>query len=265
MSHLSNPRRRARPLLWGAGLSLLAALLAAAPACGQTPPPPDPELEHLQVVAPYIELHTGPGRGYPIFLVVERSDWVEVRLRHTDWFKVRTVKGVEGWVDRAQLENTLTASGDKKSFRDVLLDDYLKRHVEVGAGWGHFSTNPMLKLWASYNLVPTLAIEASAGQVQGYYSNTNYWQIDLMAQPWSDQRLEPFFAVGLGRINNIPSTTLVSAISSNANMGNAMIGVRYHVTDRLVARLDWSAYSALISGSRTEQYRAITAGVSFFF
>src|SRR5512134_3131367 len=72
--------------------------------------------EKVQVTDPYIELRTGPGRGYPVFFVAGREEWIEIVLRHTDWFKVRTASGSEGWVHRAQLETTLTEAGATKAF-----------------------------------------------------------------------------------------------------------------------------------------------------
>ena len=59
------------------------------------------------VADPYLEMHTGPGRGFPKFHVVDRGETVEVMKRRTDWFLVRDGDGTEGWVDRAQLELTL--------------------------------------------------------------------------------------------------------------------------------------------------------------
>ena len=49
------------------------------------------------VTAPYLELRPGPGRGYPGLHVVARDESVDVLKRRTDWFKVRTERGVEGW------------------------------------------------------------------------------------------------------------------------------------------------------------------------
>jgi len=224
-----------------------------------------PGVERLQVSDPYIELHTGPGRGYPVFFVVERKGWIEIEMRHTDWYKVHTDDGKVGWVDRAQLETTLTEAGARKTFRDVLLEDYLHRRVEVGAGWGHFSGAPLLKAWVAYQLGDTFAAELDAGQVQGRYSGTSYWGVKLVAEPWSDRRLGPFFGIGVGKIDNVPNASLIGAISNNAKMANATVGLRYHVSERLVARVDWTEYAAFVSSGRTDQYHALTAGLAFFF
>ena len=86
-------------------LLLLAAALAVMPGAqaAESAPLMDPA-GRLQVTDPYLEMHTGPGRGYPVFFVVERGQGVWITLRHTDWSKVVTEHGQEGWVDRAQLE-----------------------------------------------------------------------------------------------------------------------------------------------------------------
>jgi hypothetical protein len=39
-----------------------------------------------------------PGRGYPVFFVAGRDEWIAIELRHTDWYKVRTDGGKVGWV-----------------------------------------------------------------------------------------------------------------------------------------------------------------------
>lgn len=225
----------------------------------------EPRTERLVIADPYVELRTGPGRNYPVFYVAARHEAIDVELRHTDWFKVRTESGKEGWVDRAQLENTLTEAGTRKTFRDILIDDYLKRHMEFGAGWGHFSSQPMLKLWADYNPVDTIAIEATVGEVQGQFSGTTVWHVDVLFEPWADKRVGPFFGVGVGRNDYAPNASLVGAIPVNSNSANAIIGVQVHVTDRLIARLDWTEYTSLVSGSQTFQFHALAGGLAFFF
>jgi hypothetical protein len=242
-------------------------LPAAAPA---TAAPAQPgtgsqKTERLQVTDPYIELRTGPGRGFPIFFVTKRGDFVEVELRHTDWYRVRTDDGKVGWVTRQQLESTLTAAGGRKSFRDVLLDDYLSRKVQLGGAWGRFHSEPMLKLWTSYRLSETLSIEGTIGQVQGVFSGTDFWHINVVTEPWSDRRISPFFGVGFGKFKNFPNLSLIGATTTDAKLANAQVGVRYHLSDRFVLQVDYSLYTAFVSDQKSTEYRALTAGVSFFF
>lgn len=241
-------------------LILVGAAGAAVPAYAADEP-----RERLKVTDPYLELHTGPGRGYPVFHVVEREDWVEIEQRRTDWYKVRTSGGKVGWVVRQQLESTLTVAGAQKSFRDIALDDYLRRKLEMGAAWGRFKKEPMLKVWTGYRLSETLSIEGSMGQVQGVFSGTQLWHVGLNSEPWSHKRLSPFFGIGIGKFKNIPNSSLVSAQTTNVNLGNASVGLRYYLTERFVMRADYTFYTAFLDDTRIGEYRAVTAGISFFF
>ncbi|HEV7574595.1 MAG TPA: SH3 domain-containing protein [Caldimonas sp.] len=241
---------------------------ASAPVAAALRPAPAPrsrKSELVQISDPYIELRSGPGRGYPIFFVAPRSDWIEIELRHTDWFRVRTEDNKVGWVSRQQLESTLTAAGGSKTFRDVLLDDYLSRKVQLGAAWGHFKSEPMLKLWTSYRLSDTLSLEGTIGQVQGVFSGTDLWHIDLLVEPWSDHRVSPFFGVGVGKFKNFPNLSLIGATDTNAKLAVARVGLRYYLSERFVMSGDYSLYTAFINDQHSTEYRAWTLGLSFFF
>lgn len=263
---------RPLPLLLLAVASLLAAPVHAA----DEPPgllerwfPSKPEgldrPERLQVTDPFLEFHTGPGRGYPVFHVVERSGWVTVELRHTDWYKLRADNGTVGWVPRDQLASTLTDTGSRKTFREVVLDDYLRRRVEAGAAVGRFEAEPMVKLWLAYRLADTLTLEASTAQVQGVYAGSHLWQVNLQTEPWHDHRLSPFLGIGVGRFHNVPNKSLVDAQRTDANLADVTLGLRYHVSERFVARLDYTLTTTFLSDQQTADYRSLSAGLSFFF
>lgn len=221
--------------------------------------------EPLRVADPFLEMHTGPGRGYPVFHVVERGQWVLVELRRTDWFQVRTERGHVGWVPRSQLEATLTESGQTKSLRDIIVDDYLARRVEFGGAYGQFKKEPMLKLWLQVRLADTVGVELSGGQVQGVFSGTDFWALSVTGEPWSDRRLSPFLSVGVGGFRNVPNASLVQADVTDARLAHATLGLRWYISERFVARLDATLYTAMVSDQRSIEYRAYTAGFAFFF
>lgn len=221
--------------------------------------------EQVQVTDPYLELRTGPGRGYPIFFVAERGERVQILKRRTDWFKVRTENGKDGWVARAQMERTLTAAGVVKSFRDVLLEDYLSRHLEFGFAAGRFEDDPVLTARAGYRLHENLSAELTISQVTGNFSSTRLYYASLVSHPFPDWRFAPFFAVGAGRFENTPKATLVQAVETSSTMANAGIGVNAYVTRRFVLRFDYKQHVVFVNGGRTDDYREWAAGFAVFF
>ena len=248
------------------GFALCAVIDASAADAAAAPPSATAKAEErLQIADAFIELRSGPGRGFPVFFVASRCEWIAIELRHTDWFKVRTDGGKVGWVNRQQLETTLTAAGGQKTFRDILLDDYLSRRVQLGAAWGQFKSEPMLKLWTSVRVSETLSLEGTIGQVQGVFSGTDFWHLNVVAEPWSDQRFSPFVSIGVGKFKNFPNLSLIGAAPTDAKLAHAGLGVQYHISDRFVLRADYALYTAFVADTRTTEYRAFTAGLGFFF
>ncbi|KPL28762.1 MAG: hypothetical protein AMJ72_01500 [Acidithiobacillales bacterium SM1_46] len=222
--------------------------------------------ERTQVADPYIEFHTGPGRGYPIFHVVERGQWIEILKRHTDWFKVRSEQGKEGWVSRAQLERTLTEAGAEKTFRDVLVEDYLARRIEFGFSYGTFNrSDPIMTGFAGYRFTENLGLELSVGQSSGEFSSTRLIYASVVSQPAPDWVVSPYLSIGLGQFRNTPKSSLVGAIETNVDMATAAIGARYFLTRRFFVRADLRDHVALVNTNRTESYLEWSAGIGFFF
>lgn len=221
--------------------------------------------ERVRVVDPYLELHTGPGRGYPITTIAERGESVEILKRHTDWFKVRNARGQEGWVARAQMERTLTEAGVKTTFRDVLVEDYLRRRLEFGFGLGRFESDPLLTAHVGYRLHDNFLVELTLSQVPGDFSSTTLFYASIVSQPFPDADWSPFFSLGYGKFDNKPKATLVSANETHADLATAGIGVRYYLTRRFVARLEFRQDVALTDFNRTDAFKEWSVGISAFF
>jgi len=225
----------------------------------------DEPKERVLVADPYLELHTGPGRGYPIFDIAERGERVEILGRHTDWFKVRTARGKQGWVSRTQMEATLTEAGEKKTFRDVLFDDYLSRRMEFGFSLGRLSHDPLLSAYAGYRLHENFVAELTIAQSTGDFSTTSLYYASIVSQPFPDSRWSPFFSLGAGRFTNVPNVTLVSAIESKGGLANAAFGVRYYVTRQFFLRVEAKRHIALINYNSADHFNEVSAGAAFFF
>ncbi|MDB6102246.1 MAG: hypothetical protein JWO52_2245, partial [Gammaproteobacteria bacterium] len=113
---------------------LLSLVLLGAPALSSA-------REHLQVfvTAPYLELRSGPGRGYPVFHVAERDEGVQVLFRRTDWFKVRTERGVEGWAAQRDMLRTVLADGTPFKFDLGDRTGFTSHNFEMGIFAGEYS------------------------------------------------------------------------------------------------------------------------------
>ena len=219
----------------------------------------------VQIAEPYLELHTGPGRGYPVTQVIERGEWVAVLLRRTDWFKVRTSQGKEGWVSRAALETTITEAGTPIRLRDLIFDDYRSRRFELGFAGGLLEGDSYMQLRAGYRFQENLSGEFTAGLATGDFSSSNLYFVSMVSEPFPEWRFSPFFSLGLGRYYSTPKATLVGAIDTASNSANAALGARYYLTRRFVLRGDYRRHVVFVDQNRINEFNELSLGISLFF
>lgn len=222
---------------------------------------------HLQaeVADPFIELHTGPGRGYPIFYVAERGEKIEVLKRKTDWFKVRTQRGKVGWVNRTQMENTLVELGVKKSFRDALLAGHDRAKFEVGFAAGAYDSDPVVIMRGDIWVLRHFAAELSLSQVSGDFASSVLLDANLLAYPVPEWRAAPFLTIGVGRFKSTPKGTLIGGSTTEDTSANAGIGVRVRIGRRFAFRADWRNYVVLFDSSSSGNFSEYTVGFNFVF
>ena len=217
------------------------------------------------VAEPYLDLHTGPGRGYPVFHVVDRGDEIEVIKRRTAWFMVRTERGKEGWVKRADMELTLTPAGEATQFAAVGLDDFSRRRWEGGVLAGDFEGGDVVSVYVGYAMTQNLSIEVAASQVFGDFSDAVMGTVSLVAQPFPEWRLSPFFTLGGGFIYTDPNVTLVDENDRTEEIANVGAGVRWYLTRRFLLRAEYKNYVIFQSKNDNQEINEWKAGFSFFF
>jgi hypothetical protein len=219
----------------------------------------------VKVIDPYIEMHTGPGRGYPIFYVAERGDWVEILYRETDWFKVRTQDNKEGWVSTNQLKMTLDPSGQRLAIKEPGAQDFRVRSWEYGAEIGNFSGASVLSIYAAYHFTENISTELSVSQVIGSASSSLLGGLDFVEEPFPEWMFSPFFALGTGVITTTPKATLAQPQDRSDQYAHYGIGARVHLTKRLLFRLEYRRYAIFTSRSHNEDINEWKAGFGFFF
>lgn len=243
-------------------LLLLCGLLTAAPISNAA----DDEF-FVKVADPYIELHTGPGRGYPVFYVVARGDWVQLLYSRTDWYLTRTDDGKEGWVSAAQLAMTLNPSGKRVDIREPGEEDFVKRDWEYGAVLGQFSEqSQVITLYAGYHFTENLSNEIFLSQASSSFtSNTLFSLLNIVHKPFPEWKISPFFTLGTGWIQTKPKSTLATTRDRTDQYANWGIGARMHLTKRFLLRLEYKEYVVFTSRDENEEISEWKAGFGFFF
>jgi uncharacterized protein YgiM (DUF1202 family) len=219
----------------------------------------------VTVQDPFIELHTGPGRGYPVFYIAERGEAVSIIRRRTDWFQIEVPRGERGWVHLDAMGRTLDTEGEAFDVPGFSLEDYTEHRWEVGMQYGDFGGADVISAFGGYGLTPNLQLEIWAGQALGRYSNSKMVNINVSHLMFPDRRITPTFALGTGSIETSPKATLVATTDRRDSMVLAGIGLRTYVTRRFVFRAEYKAYVVLTSRDDNEEVREWKAGFSFFF
>ncbi len=219
----------------------------------------------VAVADPYLEMHTGPGRGYPVFHVVDRGDTIEILVRRTDWFKVRAPNGTEGWVDRAQMERTLQPTGSAISFAEATQQDFTDATWELGILAGDFGGANIVSVYGGYSLNPNLSLEVWGSQILGNFSNGWMGSVNVIHETWPDWRISPFFTLGTGIIHTEPKSTIVQGEDRTDQIAHAGAGFRVYATRRFILRAEYKTYVVFTSRDDNEEVEEWKVGFAFFF
>lgn len=213
----------------------------------------------------YIDLHSGPGRGFPVLQSVERGGVLEVMRRRTDWFQVRTERGYEGWVHRTQLIRTLNSRGEPVTIEEYGLDAFGKREIEFGVMAGRFEGANGIAVHADYFITPYFATEASYLQALGNVSDNRLMTLGVQHYFKPDWRASPYIGVGVGSLSVEPTAALVESEDRNDVTRYAQGGVSVHVRERFMFRLDYRHHLVLTNRDNNQEIDEWKAGFSVFY
>ncbi|MFN4289529.1 MAG: SH3 domain-containing protein [Permianibacter sp.] len=225
------------------------------------------DAEHLlvRVADPFIDLHTGPGRGYPKFQVVERGGLITLLERRTEWFLVRGPRGHEGWVHREQLQRTLTVDGELVDVSEASQADFAKREWETGVMAGLFENADVISIYGAWGFTENLSLELTLGHVMGDFSNAKYGTLHLTHQPFPEWWISPYFQLGTGYIRTDPAATIIQTEDRGEQLTHVGVGARTYLTRRFVLRVEYNNYVVLTDRNDNEKVEEWKAGFSLFF
>ena len=244
--------------------SLLTAALLLGPLVPATAPAASGS-ERVVVQDAYLEFRSGPGRGFPVFHVVDRGESVELLRRRTDWIKVRVDGGKEGWVNRSQLERTLTPGGEPVALPGASPESRTAHRWEVGLATGDFDGASVVSAYGAWAMTPTLLARADASHLLGDYSNGWLVTAGIAHVFMPEWRVSPFVGIGGGVVRIEPKATLVQAEDRTDETAYAGIGLRGYLTNRFLLQAEYRGYVVFTSRDDNEEIDEWTVGFTYFF
>ena len=221
--------------------------------------------ERVQIADPYIDIRTGPGRGYPVFQVAEQHEWIEVLKRRTQWIKVRTRRGREGWVYRQQLARTLDETGEYVAMEDIGQEDYFRPHGEVGVLLGELDGITALTVMAGYTFTENLQLNLAWTEAQSELASNRFISLGIQHHLYPRWRLSPYVLMGAGVVDIEPRTVLVAPDNSSERAVHAGFGVRAWLTRSFVFRTEYRNWVVLTDSNDNDEFEEWRAGFGVLF
>ncbi len=217
------------------------------------------------VAEPYLELHSGPGRGYPVTQVVGRGESVDILYRRTDWFRVRSERGVVGWASLAQIQKTRLADG---TLLKIDLGDragFANHHWELGGFYGEYSGANLISAYAAGRINPNLGVDVTISQFLGNVDNGYIIEAGVEHVMFPEWRFSPLLLLGGGlyRVDSSPSAPqLLDRTDQDAYAG---VGFRFYLTRRFFLRAEWKERVIITKRNDNEELKEWKVGLAFFF
>ena len=226
----------------------------------------DNRLPKILIADPFVDLRTGPGRGYPVFYVVERGQEVEILKRRTDWFEIRTDRNVQGWVAREQMLATLETTGEPLDLEEPARENYMSRRWQGGVMAGDFAGASLISAFGGYAFSDNLSVELTFNHILGEFSNGASATLGLMHVFVPEWRLSPYFTLGTGIIKTDPKSTLVKSQDRTDQIGYVGGGLQLYLTRRFMLRSEYRnniIFTSRDDNLEVDEWKYL--GFAFFF
>jgi len=231
------------------------ALSAVAQDASEMPPPMQStpkkasvNVLRLEVIDPYADVHSGPGRGYPVFYAVEEGESIEILARRPGWYEIRLQNGRTGWVTAAQISRTIQVTGEPADLPTVSYGDFLKNSFRVGLTAGVFTSGELegSDSWSAtggYRVISWLGLEGEYGKLYGEDIRGDFYGFNLLLEPYSKGRFSPYLLLGAGSISVDSQPKLVPLEIEESDFQNYGLGLNYYLGRNFLIKVEYRTFT----------------------
>ncbi len=230
----------------------------------------------------FVEMHTGPGRGYPVFYVAERGEKVELLKQRTSWIKVRTMprgpmdvdrdgnpipgsNTKEGWVRVSSIAKAEDEYGQPLALNFPQLENFSDRRWEMGIMLGDFGGSDVISGYTGFHFTRNLSLEVELSENFGSFSSGQSATLNLVHQPFPDTRYSPFFTLGGGVRKTDPRSTIVQTEDREDDVLVVGAGIRVYLSSRFLVRVQYKQHTILTNRDDDIEVEEWKIGLSAFF
>lgn len=224
----------------------------------------DKDTIFITVEVPFVELHSGPGIGYPVVNIVEKGNKIKVLFKRTSWLKVEDKQGNAAWLQQSAL-NQVSQAGERLEITELNVESYQQRNWEAGVMYGDLNGASFYNVSVAYLFSDVISTELSFGKSQGDISDNNIYQLRLLSQPFPQWLVSPYIGVGIGLIETTPHSVLADAVKRENTLMSAAFGVQYYVARNFLLRAEYQHSLVLTDRDDNEEIKLWQLGFSVFF
>ena len=231
----------------------------------------DVESFSYSVSAAYLELRSGPARGYPIIYTLKYRQQLNILSRKTQWIKIKTEEGDSGWIRQKDLSKlVLIESQSPVKYTGIDRQAYENKTIEFGlytggVNGGSNDNTPLIAASLAWQFTQQYALDFTAMHMLGNNEESFLMHLDLQHTMVPQWIISPTFNVGLGKIETSPKSTLGNAATINSSTANFGIGFKYLIKHRFILRGDYNKHLIISSRNQLDSVLIWKLGISLFF
>jgi hypothetical protein len=197
--------------------------------------------------------------------VVGRGEAVDVLYRRTDWFRVRTERGIEGWASQREMARTELADGTLFKFDFGDRSGFTDHDWEMGGFIGVFDGANLISAYAARRFNPNFGVDVTISQYLGTQRNGYMAEIGVNHVFVPEWRFSPFVTLGGGLFRTDADPQRPQLVDRTDQDAYAGLGFRFYLTRRFFVRGEWKERVVFTKTNENQELKEWKVGLAFFF